>query len=106
LASPAQNQFRLDAAKLAFEAFLSSCLLCTLHMHTTMVGIELHVSSGRTVVWAFVRSKTAEVFKKILEDLKAACTAMLGDRSFAPSCILVDNSNAEINAARCALACL
>jgi hypothetical protein len=62
--------------------------------------IGFNVSSGWPVVWAFVQSDSTEVFKKILGDLKAACTALLGHRTFAPSCILVDNSDAEINAAR------
>jgi hypothetical protein len=54
-------------------------------------------------VWAFVRSESTEVFMKILGDLEAACTALLGHRTFSPSCILVDNSDADINAAMCAL---
>jgi hypothetical protein len=61
------------------------------------------MNAGRPVVWALVRHETTEVFSTILGDLKAACDAILqlqrGD-GLQPSCILVENSNAEISAAR------
>jgi hypothetical protein len=38
----------------------------------------------------------------LLGDLKAACEALMpADAEWKPSCCLVDNSDAEINAARC-----
>jgi hypothetical protein len=43
------------------------------------------------------------VYLKIFWGLKAACNSLLPEESsFAPTCILVDNSDAEILAARCA----
>jgi hypothetical protein len=55
-------------------------------------------------VWSLIRSESTAVYQKILGDLKAACNSLLPEgSSFAPSCILVDNSDAEISAARCAM---
>lgn len=61
--------------------------------------------AGRPVIWAIVRHETSAVFTRILSDLKAACEAIMpGGAEFRPSCTLVDNSDAEINAARYASA--
>jgi hypothetical protein len=55
-------------------------------------------------VWSLIWSESTAVYQKILRDLKAACNSSLPEgSSFAPSCILVDNSDAEISAARCAM---
>jgi hypothetical protein len=67
--------------------------------------LEINMHAGRPVVWALVRHETTEVYSTILGDLKDACDGILQLRQkecLQPSCVLVDNSNAEIGAARCA----
>jgi hypothetical protein len=54
------------------------------------------------VLWAIVRHETTDVYSVLLGDLKSACEAQMpADAEWKPSCCLVDNSDAEINAARC-----
>jgi hypothetical protein len=80
-----------------------------LHMHLDAGGcnevLKMNMYAGRPVVWALVRHETAQVYSTILGDLKDACDGILQlqhKECLRPSCVLVDNSNAEISAARCA----
>jgi hypothetical protein len=80
-----------------------------LHMHLAADGckyvLEITMYTGRPVVWALVRQETKEVYSTILGDLKSACDGILNLQQkdgLKPSCVLVDNSNAEISAVKCA----
>jgi hypothetical protein len=60
-----------------------------------------HISAGKPVLWAVVRHESSKVYQILLDDLKTACQGLIPPgRVFKPSCILVDNSDAEINASR------
>jgi hypothetical protein len=81
------------------------------HLHVDADGcndiLEINTHEGHHVVWALLRHETTltEVYSTILGDLKDACDGILQLRQkecLQPSCVLVDNSNAEISAARCA----
>jgi hypothetical protein len=54
-------------------------------------------------VWALVSHETSEVYVTVLGDWRRACESLMpADEQLLPSCVLVDNSNAEINASRSA----
>jgi hypothetical protein len=61
-----------------------------------------NISAGSPVLWAMARHKRSDVYQTLLGDLKTACEGFMPTgRAFKPSCILVDNSDAEINPSRC-----
>lgn len=68
------------------------------------------MSAGQAVTWAILRSETLDMYAKLLTILKERCErkmAELGKDSeeFSPSCLLVDNSDAEIGAGKCVFCC-
>jgi hypothetical protein len=62
--------------------------------------VDQHICR-QTCAVAVVRHKSSEVYQTLLGDLKTACKGLLPPgRAFKPSCMLVDNSDAAINASR------
>lgn len=54
-------------------------------------------------MWAIVRHENSEVYHTVLGDWRKAYEDLMPkDQQMLPSCVLVDNSNAEINASRSA----
>lgn len=54
------------------------------------------------MLWAVLRSESAEQYRKLLTILKTACESLMPDGAdWKPSCCLVDNSDAECKGARC-----
>jgi hypothetical protein len=68
---------------------------------TSLWTYVVNIRSGRPVLWVVARNKSSKVYQTLLDDLKTACQGLIPpDRVFKPSCILVDSSDAEINASR------
>lgn len=59
--------------------------------------------AGRPIFWAIMRRETTDRIAFVLQKVKQAMEeGQPEDYEWKPSCVLVDNSDAEIGAIRCA----